>query len=87
MREVVIATTPGCKGCSIMINIINNLVKEYDDIVVKEYPFSDIPEWLKVNVKFTDFPTTVFIKDNCIKYVVNGTKSVNKLKTILLNYL
>lgn len=83
-NKLYLITTEGCEGCRIM----NNLIKELDDdysnkLNVTVCNFDDVPEFIKINVKLTDFPTLVFVKDDVIKYHCVGTKPKYKIKDII----
>lgn len=81
-KIVYLVTTKGCQACRVQRNNLNIAIEDYD-IEYKECDFTELPDWLQTNVVLTDFPVTIFIEDEVIKYHFSGTKSVNKLNKIL----
>lgn len=80
MKYLYLITTEGCQGCKIMKDI---LVNNFSDIRIRIQDVRFIPMWIKVNVKLTDFPTLVFIKNDIIRYHFSGTKSARKIKELI----
>lgn len=82
-KTIYLVKTHGCSACKCMEHILGELFNQTEGInlIVGYYP--DVPEFLKTNVPFTDFPTTVFVKDDVIKYHFAGTKSINKINNII----
>lgn len=81
-KVVYLVTTKGCQACRVQRNNLN-IVLEDVDCDFRICDFNELPDWLKTNVVLTDFPVTIFIQDEVIKYHFSGTKSVNKLNNIL----
>lgn len=81
-KIVYLVTTKGCQACRVQRNNLN-IVLEDINCDYKENDFNELPDWLKTNVVLTDFPVTIFIEDEVIKYHFSGTKSVNKLNKII----
>lgn len=75
MNKIVLITTRGCEGCSIMRNSIkealNNTSKKIE-FVIKDITELDKKE--KSKLKTSDFPTTIFYKDNRITRQEVGTR-------------
>lgn len=82
IKEVYLVTTKGCQACRVQRNNLNIVLEDYD-IDFKECDFTELPDWLATNVCLTDFPVTIFVADEIIKYHFSGTKSVNKLNKII----
>lgn len=80
MKKIYLITTKGCEGCSIMKNI---LIDVFNKDNIKIIDIADVPNWIKINIKLTDFPTTILVKDDVIKYHFSGTKNVKKIKDIV----
>lgn len=81
-KTIYLGTTYKCSACKCMEAILKEFHKHNNfELVVMD--FKELPEWIKTNVKLTDFPVTIFVKDNVIKYNVVGTKSISKLKEIV----
>ena len=88
MKKVIyLATIEGCESCKIMHNILLSFERERVkdnkldfEIIVQD--FHNLPEWIKINVPLNDFPLTVFIIDDVIKYHFDGTKSLIEIINI-----
>ncbi len=80
MKYLYLITTEGCQGCKIMKDI---LVNNFSDIRIRVQDVRFVPMWIKVNVKLTDFPTLIFIKNDIIRYHFSGTKSARKIKELI----
>lgn len=80
MKYLYLITTEGCQGCNIMKDI---LINNFSDIRIRIQDVRFVPMWIKVNVKLTDFPTLVFIKNDIIRYHFSGTKSARKIKELI----
>ena len=61
--------------------MLKKALEDRQDVELKICDCSEIPEWLNNKVAFLDFPTTVFIKDNIVRYTIVGTLSVSKIKS------
>lgn len=67
MNKIVLITTKGCEGCSIMNKSIKYALNNTSKTI--EYVIKDISELdkkEKSKLKTSDFPTTVFYKNNRI---------------------
>lgn len=67
MNKIVLITTKGCEGCSIMNKSIKYALNNTSKTI--EYVIKDIAELdkkEKSKLKTSDFPTTVFYKNNRI---------------------
>lgn len=75
MNKIVLITTKGCEGCSIMNNSIkqalNNTNKNIE-YVIKD--IEDLNKKEKSKIKTSDFPTTIFYKNNRITRQEVGTR-------------
>lgn len=65
-----------------MNKILNDTISD-TDIELKVVDFVDLPEFIKTNVKLTDFPTVIFLKDDIIKYQFIGTKPKSEILKIM----
>lgn len=73
--KLLVITTKGCKSCNIikqLIDVAIPLSAKKVKIEYKDYTDCDIT-WLKQE-NITDFPTTLLIKDDLIKFKFVGTK-------------
>lgn len=75
MNKIVLITTRGCEGCSIMRNSIkqalNNTSKKIE-FVIKD--ITELTKEEKSKLKTSDFPTTLFYKNNRITRQEVGTR-------------
>ena len=81
---IYLATTEGCEACTIMERILKQVQRNnvYTfSIQVRDYKL--LPEFIRVDVVLTDFPTLIFLENNVIKYHVAGTMSAKKLQEII----
>lgn len=84
IKEVYLATTKGCEACKIMENILRKVHQQnLYTFSVHVLDFSELPEFIKIDVPLTDFPVTIFVEDNVIKYHFTGTISVKNLQSII----
>ena len=83
-KYIYLATTEGCEACRIMEKILKQVQRNnvYTfSIQVRDYKL--LPEFIRVDVVLTDFPTLIFLENNIIKYHVAGTMSAKKLQEII----
>lgn len=75
MNKIVLITTRGCEGCSVMRYSINSAIlyssKEIE-FEAKDISTLDIVE--RNNLKLRDFPTTLFYKDGNLVRKEVGTR-------------
>lgn len=82
-KVIYLITTYKCSACKYQECILQEVLKEHKDIELKIIDFSKVPERIKTNIILTDFPTTIFIKDDIIKYHFVGTKANRKIKALI----
>ena len=83
-KHIYLATTEGCDACRIMERILKQVQRDnmYTfSIQVRDYKL--LPEFIKVTVLLTDFPTLIFLENDVIKYHVSGTINSKKLQAII----
>lgn len=79
MNKIILVTTEGCEGCNIMRESIKQALTftkkegiEFEDFnrdgLLDKYPS------IYAKVRFKDFPTTIFVKDNVITRKEVGTR-------------
>ena len=84
IKEVYLATTKGCEACKIMENILRKVHKQnLYTFSIHVLDFSELPEFIKIDVPLHDFPVMIFVQENVIKYHSNGTMSAKKLQDII----
>lgn len=83
-KVIYLATTKGCEACRIMSNILKRV---YGDNLytfsIRIKDFTEIPSWIATNVPLNDFPTTIFVENDVIKYHFSGTKTAKALQEII----
>lgn len=83
MNKIILVTIEGCEGCKIMNNIINKALT-FLAIPIKfdKLDYTSLSKDFIDTYDITDFPTTLFIKDDVLKAKIVGTANV---KTVLNN--
>ena len=83
-KEVYLITTKGCVSCSIMIYYLRKINQlSTCKYVLNIVDFKNVPEFISLNVPYTDFPTLVCVENNIIKYHESGTMTMKHLKEVL----
>lgn len=82
-KTIYLGTTYKCSACKCQEYILKEYLKERSDINLIVTDYLDLPEWIKTQIKLTDFPVTILVKDNVIKYCFVGTKSKKKIKNLM----
>lgn len=75
MNKILLITTKGCEGCSIMHKSIKqalNCTSKTIEYVVKD--ITELAKEEKSKLKTSDFPTTIFYKNNRITRKEVGTR-------------
>ena len=83
-RYIYLATTEGCEACRIMERILKQVCKDNNyTFSIQIATYESVPDFIKMNVILTDFPTLVFLEYDIIKYNITGTISAKNLKRII----
>ena len=83
-RYIYLATTEGCEACRIMERILKQVKRDnVYTFSIQVIDYKLLPEFIRVNVVLTDFPTLIFLENNIIKYHISGTISAKKLQEII----
>lgn len=83
-RHIYLATTEGCEACRIMERILKQVQRNnVYTFSIQVIDYKLLPEFIRVNVVLTDFPTLIFLENNVIKYHVAGTMNAKKLQEII----
>lgn len=83
-RHIYLATTEGCEACRIMEKILKQVQRNnVYTFLIQVIDYKLLPEFIRVDVVLTDFPTLIFLENNIIKYHVAGTISAKKLQEII----
>ena len=83
-RYIYLATTEGCEACRIMERILKQV--KCDNVYtfsIQVIDYKLLPEFIRINVLLTDFPTLIFLENDIIKYHISGTISAKKLQEII----
>ena len=83
-RYIYLATTEGCEACRIMKRILKQV--KLDNVYTFSIQITDyklLPEFIRINVLLTDFPTLIFLENDVIKYNISGTINAKKLQEII----
>lgn len=84
-KFIYLGTTTKCSSCKYQEYALKELLKERDDIELRVCEYNELPVWIQVNVILTDFPITIFVEDETIKYHFVGTKSIRNMKLLMLD--
>ena len=84
MNKIYLITTEGCLGCEIMEKNILKVISKYKDWCLGVYDFKIMPKEL-LNLDITDFPATVFIKNNNIHSYYIGSLTKDRIDYIINN--
>lgn len=83
-RHIYLATTEGCEACRIIERILKQVQRNnVYTFSIQVIDYKLLPEFIRVDVGLTDFPTLIFLENNIIKYHVAGTMSAKKLQEII----
>lgn len=87
-KVVYLVTTFKCSACKCMENILRRLQVDNPTFTVKVVDYPHVPNWIKHNIKWTDFPTTILVKNDVIKYYFVGTMPKKDIAKIMsdINY-
>lgn len=81
---IYLATTKGCEACKIMERILKQVKRDnVYTFSIQVIDYKLLPEFIRINVLLTDFPTLIFLENDIIKYHISGTISAKKLKEII----
>ena len=83
-RYIYLATTEGCEACRIMERILKQVKRDnVYTFSIQVIDYKLLPEFIRINVLLTDFPTLIFLENDIIKYYISGTISAKKLQEII----
>ena len=83
-RYIYLATTEGCEACRIMERILKQVKRDnVYTFSIQVIDYKLLPEFIRINVLLTDFPTLIFLENDIIKYHISGTMSAKKLQEII----
>lgn len=83
-KQIYLIVTEGCEACRIMERILKQVQRNnVYTFSIQVIDYKLLPEFIRVDVVLTDFPTLIFLENNVIKYHVAGTMSAKKLQEII----
>lgn len=83
-KQIYLIVTKGCESCKIMERILKQVCKDNNYTVsIQIATYESVPDFIKMNVILTDFPTLVFLTYDIIKYHITGTINAETLKRII----
>ena len=83
-KHIYLATTEGCEACRIMERILKQVKRDnVYTFSIQVIDYKLLPEFIRINVLLTDFPTLIFLENDIIKYHISGTISAKKLQEII----
>lgn len=81
-KIIYLITTIKCSACKAQEILLKVAFEERSDVEIKIYDCSEIPTFLKDKIDFKDFPTTIFVEDDKIKYAFVGTLMSAKIRRL-----
>lgn len=84
-KTIYLGTTYKCSACKCQERLIKMALVGRSDIQLIVCDYKELPKWISNNVKLTDFPVTILIEDDIVKYHFVGTKTVSKIKDLFHN--
>lgn len=84
-KTIYLGITYNCSACKCQENLLKEAFKDYPYINIKICNYKELPSWLQSQVILTDFPITIFVENEVIKYHLIGTASIRKLRDIAKN--
>lgn len=82
-KVIYLGTTYKCSACKLQEYLLRELLEERSDIELKVCDYNELPQWLQTDVSLTDFPVTILVKDEVIKYHFVGTMTKRKMQNLL----
>ena len=82
-KIVYLGTTYQCSACKCQKVLLKSALALRDDIKLVVCNYTELPEWIKINVKLTDFPVTIFVDEDVVKYHFVGTKTIKKIQELI----
>lgn len=82
-KIVYLGTTYQCSACKCQEVLLKSALALRDDIKLIVCNYTELPEWIKTNVKLTDFPVTIFVDEDVVKHHFVGTKTIKKIQELI----
>ena len=83
-KQIYLIVTKGCESCKIMERILKQVKRDnVYTFSIQVIDYKLLPEFIRINVLLTDFPTLIFLENDIIKYHISGTISAKKLQEII----
>ena len=88
MRKILLIVADGCGACKIMRRLIREALRNTSKGVDFEVQNRrEVSKVLLIEHNITDYPATVFIKNDVVKYVLIGTTAVPAINRYIDVYL
>lgn len=84
-KTIYLGTTFKCSACKLQEQLLKQAIEERNDIELIVCDYNELPSFIQTNVLLEDFPVSVFIEDEIIKYTIIGTMTVKKIKQLMSN--
>ena len=83
-KQIYLIVTKGCESCKIMERILKQVKRDnVYTFSIQVIDYKLLPEFIRINVLLTDFPTLIFLENDIIKYHISGTINAKKLQEII----
>ena len=83
-KHIYLATTEGCEACRIMERILKQVQRNnVYTFSIQVIDYKLLPEFIRIDVALTDFPTLIFLENNVVKHHVASTMSAKELQEII----
>lgn len=82
-KVIYLGTTYKCSACKCQEHLLKKALEDRSDIELKICDYTELPNWLQSQIRLSDFPVTIFIKDGIIKYSLIGTMTIKNLKVLM----
>lgn len=87
-RKILIITTKNCLGCTIQTEHVQTAIaKSSKDICLEIKDFKDVPKRIIYDNKINDYPATLFIVDDVVKFKYVGSIPVIMIQRYIDVYL
>lgn len=95
-NKIYLITKKDCIACNIQLHLLKNAICEFNKNItdsnllqldVKDIETNNIPAFIKNSeIKFKEFPITIFTSKNIIINTIHGTTSIEKLSKLINTY-
>ena len=87
-RKILLITTKNCLGCSLQLkNVQSAISKSSKDIELEVKDFTELPKRIIAKYNAYDYPFTVYIIDDTVKFKSTGSCAVYQIVRYIDLYL